>query len=205
VLQTEECKLYEIFALTSNAPPHKGNSGAIFDLRSNRLRPDGWTSTDAAGLPIWPGVLTYEELYGEGEIRHMVRFTVNRTRNTYVWPARHHASRNGDPALPPMGSRWRLKASVDENVCRHTEYAGRPFPPEVRRLIRSLKRYGMILADNGAAIRISTDADARWGNGQPGSPEYELNGWTHCLTGRDFEVVDATLLSLSPDSAEARR
>jgi hypothetical protein len=102
-----------------------------------------------------------------------------------------------------MGSRWRLKASVDDGVCRQNDNAGKPYPPEVRRLIRALKRYGMILADNGIAIRISTDADSRWGDPQSsGSPEYVLNGWTHCLTGRDFEVVDPSSIMVSGDSAE---
>jgi hypothetical protein len=201
VLRTDECKLYEIFAVGRQGPIFTGGTGAIYDLRSNTLRPDGWTSADAAGLPIWPGVLTWAELYGNGEIRHMVRFTVNRTRNVYIWPARHQASRSGDAALPPMGSRWRLKASVDEAVCRNAEHSGQQYPPEMRRLIRGLKHYGMILSDNGAAIRISTDADTRWGNGSPGTPEYEFNGWTHCLTGNDFEVVNSSLLMVNPNSA----
>jgi hypothetical protein len=204
VLQTEQCKLFEIFALGSSAPPYKGGSGATFDLMANNLRPDGWTSSDAAGLPIWPGILTYGELYGEGEIRHMVRFTVNASRNSYVWPARHFASRKGEATLPPMGSRWRLKASVDEGVCRQNDDAGKPYPPEMRRLIRALKRYGMILSDNGLAIRISTDTDSRWGDPQSSSsPEYVFSGWAHCLTGRDFEVVDSSALMISRDSAEA--
>ena len=202
VLQTNQCKLYEIFALYTGAPPYRGVSGAVYDLMDNRLRPNGWTSADAAGLPIWPGILTYAELYGGGEIRHMVRFSVNHTRNTFVWPARHYASRSGDATLPPMGSRWRLKASTDENVCRANDNAGKPYPPEMKRLIHALKHYGMIVADNGLPIRISTDVDPRWGNGSPSSAEYILNGWTHCLTGRDFEVVDASALMVNSDSAE---
>ncbi len=129
VLQTDQCKLYEIFALGSASPPYSAGSGAIYDLTANDLRADGWTSADAAGLPIWPGVLTYAELYGEGEIQHMVRFTVNKTRNTYIWPARHYASHNNGAAFPPMGSRWRLKASFDETTCRENEHSGEAFPP----------------------------------------------------------------------------
>ena len=204
VIQTNECKLYEIFALGSAAPPWRGSSGAIYDLMSNNLRPNGWTSSDAAGLPIWPGVLTYNELYGGGEIRHMIRFTVDHTRAAFVWPARHYASRSADPALPPMGSRWRMRASTDEAVCRQGENNGKPYPPEVTRLIRALKHYGMILSDNGLAIRISTDADPRWGDGKSANNvEAVLNGWTHCLTGRDFEVVDTSLLMVNSDSGEA--
>jgi hypothetical protein len=204
VIQTDQCKLYEIFALGSATPPYKAGSGAIYDLMDNKLRPNGWTSADASGMPIWPGILTYDELYGGGEIRHMLRFSVNHSRNTFVWPARHYASHDGSAGSPPMGSRWRLKASVDENVCRANDNVGKPLPPEMKRLIRALKHYGMILADNGAPIRITTDADARWANGSPTtSPEYVVNGWTHCLTGRDFEVVDASPLMVNPDTAEA--
>lgn len=203
VIDTTDCKLYELFAVQNATAPYHAGSGAIFDLMSNNLRPNGWTSSDAAGLPIWPGVLTYNELYGEGEIRHMVRFTVQHTRNSFVWPARHYASRSGDAALPPMGSRWRLKASTDEGVCHAGENNGKSYPPEMQRLIRALKHYGMILADNGIAIRISTDTDTRWGNpASPTSQEWILNGWTHCMTGRDFEVVDSSMLMVNSDSAE---
>ncbi|HEX3745447.1 MAG TPA: hypothetical protein VHW09_16000 [Bryobacteraceae bacterium] len=203
VMQTDECKLYEIGGLHTAGPPHKASSGAIFDLMANNLRPNGWTSTDAAGLPIWPGVLTYNELYGGAEIRHMIRFTLEHTRNAFVWPARHYASHNGDAAVPPMGSRWRLKASTDENVCHEGENSGKPLPPEMRRLFHALKRYGMILADNGTGIRISTDTDGRWGDpNSSSSAEYVMNGWTHCVTGKDFEVVDASLLMVNSDSAE---
>jgi hypothetical protein len=204
VIQTEQCKLYEIFALGSASPPWRAGSGAIYDLMSNNLRTNGATSADAAGLPIWPGILTYAELYGGGEIRHMIRFTVQHSRNSFVWPARHYASRSGDASLPPMGSRWRVRASTDEGVCRQGENNGKSYPPEMKRLIHALKRYGMILADNGLGIRLSSDTDARWGNPEsPSSAEYVLNGWTHCLTGRDFEVVEATALMVNPDSAEA--
>ena len=202
VLQTDQCKLYEIFALVTAGAPFSAGSGAVYDLTANNLRPDGWTSADAAGLPIWPGVLTYQELYGDGEIRHMVRFTVDKTRNTYIWPARHYASHNGDPAVPPMGSRWRLKASVDETTCHENEHSGESYPPEMRRLIRGLKHYGMILADNGSAIRISTDADSRWGDpNSETSANWSINGWAHCLTGRDFEVVNTAPLMVDPNSA----
>jgi hypothetical protein len=203
VVRKDQCKLYEIYALASNAPPYPAGSGAIYDLTTNDLRPDGWTSADAAGLPIWPGVLTYAEMYGEGEIRHMVRFTVSRTRSTYVWPARHYASRSGEVTLPPMGSRWRLKASFDETTCRTSENAGQPFPPEMQRLIRALKHYGMILADNGLAIKISTDADRRWGDPEsPSSATWVMNGWCHCMSGEDFEVVNAQPLMVNANSAE---
>jgi hypothetical protein len=102
-----------------------------------------------------------------------------------------------------MGSRWRLTAATDGNVCRQGENNGKSYPPEMQKLIRALKRHGMIMADNGSAIRISTDTDSRWGApGSTTSAEYVLQGWTHCLTGKDFEVVDASLLMVNPDSAE---
>jgi len=206
VLRKDECKLYEIFGLESKTPPFKAGSGAIYDLTANNLREDGWTSADAAGLPIWPGVLTYAEMYGQEEIHHMLRFTVNKTRNTYIWPARHYASHAADPTLPPMGSRWRLQASFDETTCRASESAGQPFPPEMRRLIRALKHYGMIVADNGLPIKISTDADPRWGDpSSPTSATWVMNGWSHCISGQDFEVVDAQPLMKNANSAEAVR
>ena len=202
VLQKDECKLYEIFLLENAAPPYKGSSGAIYDLMANKLRPDGWTSADAAGLPIWPGVLTYDELYGDGEIQHMVRFTVNKTQQGYIWPARHYASHNGDPAVPPMGSRWRLKASFDEKTCHQNDHNGEAFPAEMQKLIRALKGYGMILADNGISILISTDADQRWGDpNSDKSPTWKVNEWSHCMTGSDFEVVNTAPLMVDPDSA----
>lgn len=202
VIRTDECKLYEIFAMLSAGPPYQAGSGAVFDLTGNGLRPDGWSSADAAGLPVWPGVLTYSELYGSGEIQHMLRFTVNATRNSYVWPARHAASTNGSASVPPMGSRWRLKSSFDETTCQADENAGQAFPPEVQKLIRGLKHYGMILADNGAAIRLQTDTDPRWGDpSSSSSPEWNFNGWTHCIRGSDFEVVNASGIMVNANSA----
>jgi hypothetical protein len=121
-----------------------------------------------------------------------------------VWPARHYASRSGDAAFPPMGSRWRLKASFDEQTCKASENAGQPFPPEMRRLIRALKNYGMILADNGLPIKISTDADQRWGDPEsPASATWMVNGWCHCISGQDFDVVNSAAMMKSADSAEA--
>jgi hypothetical protein len=202
VLRKDDCKLFEIYGLRSNAIPYHAESVAIFDLLRNDMRPDGWTSADAAGLPIWPGVLTYAELYGQGEIHHMLRFTVDKTRNSFVWPARHYASRSGEHVLPPMGSRWRLKRSFDERVCRENELSGQAFPPEMSRLLRALKHHGMILADNGLAVKISTDADARWGNPYaPDSATWKMNGWSHCVTGLDFEVVNAQPLIVNTNSA----
>ncbi|MDJ0973075.1 MAG: hypothetical protein QNJ98_01270 [Planctomycetota bacterium] len=171
VLDRDNHRLYEVFAAY---PDGNGGwscgSGAVFDLTSNALRPDGWTSADAAGLPILPGLVRYDEV-AAGEIPHALRFTCQVTRRAYVHPATHWASSNTDPSLPPMGMRVRLKASFDD--------AG--FPPQARVILTALKRYGMLLADNGSDWYVSGAPDARWDDSQ-------LNT-LKTLRGSDFEVV----------------
>ena len=172
IVDRDSCRLYELYAVY---PRWRAGSGAIWSLRSNRLRPAGWTSADAAGLPILPGLARYEEL-ARGAIRHALRFTVQRTRRAYVYPARHFASDLTDPRLPPMGLRVRLKASFD--VSR--------FPRQARIVLVALKRYGMIVADNGSSWYVTGAPDARWSNDQ-----------LHTLDrvkGSDFEVVDTRSL-----------
>jgi len=206
VVRTDTCKLYEIFALGSAGAPYSAASGAVFDLTANDLRQEGWTSADAAGLPIWPGVLTYDEVYGPNEIQHMLRFTVDRTRNSYVRPARHQASRSASAALPPMGSRWRLRKDFDEASCRANDHAGEAYPAEFQKLVRTLKQYGMIVADNGRAILITADTDPRWGDpNSESSAVYSINGWAHCIVGADFEVVNSVPIMTSPNSAATAR
>jgi hypothetical protein len=206
VVRTDTCKLYEIFALGSTGAPYTAGSGAVYDLTTNDLRPDGWTSADGAGLPIWPGILTYDDVFGPAEIQHMVRFSVDRTRNTYVWPARHYASKNSSAALPPMGSRWRLKADFDEATCHAADHSGESYPPEFQKVIRALKNYGMILADNGKAILITAESDPRWGDpSSETSPLYMINGWTHCIMGSNFEVVDNSPIMTNLNSAAVAR
>jgi hypothetical protein len=176
VVDRDRCRLYELFALyRTGGGGWRAGSGAIWDLRSNRLRPAGWTSADAAGLPILPGLARYDEV-ARGRIDHALRFTVRRTRRAYVYPARHFASDATDPALPPMGLRLRLKASFDT----------RPFPRQARVVLEALKRYGMIVADNGADWYISGAPDPRWSNDQ-------LHA-LHRVTGSAFEVVDTKSL-----------
>jgi hypothetical protein len=175
LVDRDRCRLYELFALYPSAGGWRAGSGAIWNLRSNRLRPVGWTSADAAGLPIFPGLARYDEV-GRGRIDHALRFTVRRTRRAYVYPARHFASDATDPALPPMGLRVRLKASFDT----------RPFPRQARVVLEALKRYGMILADNGADWYISGAPDPRWSNDQLHT--------LHRVTGSAFEVVDTKAL-----------
>jgi hypothetical protein len=177
VVDRYRCKLYELFAAypVAGGRSWRAGSGAIWSLRSNRLRPRGWTSADAAGLPILPGLARYGEAR-RGRIDHALRFTAPETRRAFVYPARHFASSLGDPALPAMGQRFRLKASFD--VSR--------FSPQARSVLAALKRYGMILADNGAPWYISGAPSAHWDN----DDLHSLGG----VRGSDFEVVDTASL-----------
>ncbi|MGZ4399374.1 MAG: hypothetical protein ACXVYM_00725 [Gaiellaceae bacterium] len=176
IVDRDRCRLYELYALARKAGGGwKAGSGAIWNLRSNRLRPAGWTSADAAGLPILPGLARYDEL-ARGGIDHALRFTVERTRRAYVYPARHFASDLTDPDLPAMGMRFRLRPDFDTSG----------FPPQARSVLETLKRYGMIVADNGANWYISGAPDPRWSNDD-----------LHTLDrvkGSDFQVVDTSSL-----------
>jgi hypothetical protein len=177
IVDRSACRLYELFdahPLTAGRSWHAG-SGAIFDLRSNRLRPKTWTSADAAGLPILPGLARYPEV-AQGAIRHALRFTAPRTRTSFVWPARHQAGTSGDPSLPPMGLRVRLKRGVSL----------RGLPRQAKVIATAMKRYGLMLADNGSPWYVSGAPDRRWDNDQ-----------LHALdrfSGRDFEAVDTRAL-----------
>jgi hypothetical protein len=153
------CKLYELFAAwppgsSENPFPDKwyAGSGAIFDLHSNNLRPESWTSADAAGLPIYPGLVNYNEVLVQKEIRHALRFTVSKTQRAYIHPATHFASQSSNSDLPPMGLRVRLKANFDISG----------FSEEVQIILKALKKYGMLLADNGGNWFISGTPDSRW-------------------------------------------
>lgn len=150
-LQQGSCRLYELFNAQPTAAGWEASSGAVFDLRSNRLRPVGWTSADAAGLPILPGLARFDEVKA-GEIRHALRVTVGRTQRGYVHPATHWASSSDDPDLPPMGLRLRLRADYDTSG-----YTG-----DARVILEALKTYGLIVADNGSSWFISGATDARW-------------------------------------------
>jgi hypothetical protein len=155
-------------------------------LNAYTLRPAGWTSADAAGLPILPGLVRYDEV-AAGEIRHAIRVTAPQTRREYVWPARHYASHLTGPQYPPMGQRFRLRADFDESS----------FSPTAQVILRALKTYGMILADNGSAWYISGAPDERWDNDEL----HEL----HRVHGADFEAVDVSSMMIDPDSGRARR
>jgi hypothetical protein len=153
--------LYELFAAypQNGGTSWEAGSGAIFDLATNALRPEGWTSADAAGLPIFPGLVRYDEAVEQGEIRHALRFTCPVTRRAYVPPARHWASSETSADLPPMGMRVRLRADYDISG----------FPSEVRVILTALKTYGMFLADNGSGWFISGAPDARWDDDRLGT------------------------------------
>ena len=171
IVDRRACKLYELYALQRTAGGWHAGSGAIWSLRSNRVRPAGWTSADAAGLAIFPGLARYDEV-AAAHIDHALRFTVDRTRRAYVYPARHYASELTDPSLPPMGLRFRLR----------TDYPIVGFPPQARVVLEALKRYGMIVADNGSSWYITGAPDPRWSN-----DDLHTIGR---VKGSDFEVVD---------------
>jgi hypothetical protein len=177
VVDRDACRLYELYAAypQSGGRSWKAGSGAIWSMKSNKLRPATWTSADAAGLPILPGLARYEDLQ-KGGIDHALRFTAPRTRKAYIYPARHYASNLTDPDLPAMGQRLRLKASFDVSG----------FPKQARAVLVALKRYGMIMADNGSPWYISGAPNSRWNN-----DDLHTLGKVH---GSDFEVVDTAKL-----------
>jgi hypothetical protein len=172
IVDRDSCTLYELFDLW---PAWDAGSGAIWDLSSNALRPRGWTSADAAGLPILPGLARYDEV-ASGVIDHALRFTVQRSRRAYVYPARHFASSYTSRNLPPMGLRLRLRSNFPVGS----------FPYQGRVILRALKRYGMIVADNGSSWYVSGVPDPRWSNDQLHT--------LHRVQGSDFRVVDTSKL-----------
>jgi hypothetical protein len=176
LLDNDRCRLFELFDLQGRPGSWTAGSGATWNLRSTRLRPAGWTSADAAGLPILPLLARYPEV-SRGAIRHALRVTVSRSRRAYVYPARHFASSDPDPSLPRMGERLRLKASTDISH----------LPRQARIVAQALKTYGLIVADNGSDWYVSGAPSRHWDNDQLA----RLRG----ITGRDFEVVDARPLN----------
>lgn len=183
VVDTETCTLYEIFDASFDGSNWNGGSGAIWDLNSNALRPDEWTSADAAGLPILPGLIRYDEI-AAGAITHALRFTAEATAG-YIWPARHQTSEPQNET-PPMGARFRLKADYDISG----------FPPEMQILLQAMKTYGIVLADNGSDWYVSGAPDERWDN--------DMLHLLDVLTGSDFEVVDTSAMIVDVDSGEVK-
>jgi hypothetical protein len=176
LLDRGRCRLYELYALARSGGGWRAGSGATWSLRSKKLRPAGWTSADAAGLPILPLLARWDEAR-HGAIHHALRMTVSRSRRAYVYPARHFASSLTDPSLPRMGERLRLKKSVD------VSHLGR----QARIVARAMKRYGLIVADNGSDWYVSGSPSSHWDN-----DDLRTLGQLH---GRDFEVVDARSLT----------
>jgi hypothetical protein len=171
VFDRDNWMLYELFNAFPVGGGWRADSGAVFNLKSNRLRPAGWTSADAAGLPILPGLIRYDEVFEAHEVRHAIRVTVPKSRRAYVPPATHYASPHRDPNLPPMGMRIRLKS----------DFKVSGFPRECQIILKALQKYGMIVADNGMPWFINGHPDPRWSDDN-----------LHTLKkvrGRDFEVV----------------
>jgi hypothetical protein len=185
ILQQGSCKLYEIFAAVKSGGSWSGGSGAVFDLRSNALRPDTWTSADAAGLAIFPGLVRYEEVVA-GEIAHAIRFTVSKSQKSYVWPARHEAGSSSNPDVVPMGARFRLKNSVDISG----------YSPELQVILTAMKRYGIIVADNGSNWFISGAPNEMWDNDKLSAIKN--------IKGGDFEAVNSASLQVDVNSGEAK-
>ncbi|TME91556.1 MAG: fibronectin type III domain-containing protein [Chloroflexi bacterium] len=183
VINKDTCKLYETFATDLSTNPPSAGSGAIFDLTSDALRPAGWTSADAAGLPIFPGLVRFDEVQA-GFIGHAIRFTVHNTNDTYLWPARHHAGIS-DATLPPMGARFRLKSGYDISS----------YGTEAKVVLTAFKHYGLIVADNGSDWFFQGTEDASWDD--------QIISDLKQVPVNQFEAVDESALMVNPNSAQA--
>jgi hypothetical protein len=179
LVDKDTCYLYEMWNVSKRKGQWSAGSGAIWNLNSNALRPDGWTSADAAGLPILPGLVRYDEV-ASGAINHALRFTVPQTQKAHIYPARHDAGSTTSPSYPPMGLRVRLKASFNIST----------FSPQNQVILTALKKYGMLLADNGSAWYVTGVSDSRWND----TDLHLLNG----VHGSDFEVVNTSNLVNGP-------
>ena len=187
IVQKRKCYLYELYAARkTKTGAWKAGSGSIWDLRSNALRPAVWTSADAAGLPMLPLLVRYNEV-AAGEIKHALRFTASATRGEFIWPARHESSDITDPNVPPMGQRFRLKASFDVSG----------FSPQTRVILNAMKKYGMFLADNGSSWSITGEPNAAWNNDALVNELLQVKG-------SDFEAVDESSLMVHPDSGQVK-
>ena len=187
MLDSSSCRLYELYDTHYSAGGSTAGSGAVFDLGANGpLRPSSWTSADAAGLPIFPGLLRPEEV-NAGSVTHAIRFTANRTDRSFVWPARHQAGAASDPSLPPMGARFRLRANFDTSN----------FRDDTRTVLEAMKHYGLMLADNGSDWFFTGAAD---------------NGWSSAMLDQlktvpasAFDAVDESSLMIDANSGQARQ
>jgi hypothetical protein len=183
-IDTDNCILYELYAAYPQTASWQAGSGVIFSLNSNALRPAGWTSADAAGLPIFPGLVKYDEV-AAGAIQHAIRLTVPQTLDAYVWPARHEASSLTGSQYPAMGQRFRLRASFDISS----------YPADAQVILLALQKYGMFVADNGSAWYISGAPDSRWNND-------DLATLAN-VVGSDFEAVDDSVFMVNANTAQA--
>jgi hypothetical protein len=184
VVDDENCMLYELYYSFPTSEGWDASSGAVYELNEHLLRPLYWTSADAAGLPIFPGLVRYEEV-AAGEINHAIRFTVEETQRAFIWPARHYASDIEDAEYPPMGLRLRLRADFDISG----------FSADAQVILTAMKTYGIILADNGSSMFFSGSPDPSWDNDTL-VPEFRD------VTAGDFEAVDVCGLMLDEDSGQ---
>ncbi|HZQ87604.1 MAG TPA: hypothetical protein VFA83_22350, partial [Acidimicrobiales bacterium] len=182
MVDKDTCTLYELYDANWNGGHPTAGSGAVFDLRGDNLRPATWTSADAAGLPILPGLLRLDEVRA-GHVDHAIRFTASRTDRSFIWPARHQAGAASDPNLPPMGARFRLKASFD--ISR--------FRGDTQVILKAMKTYGLMLADNGSNWYFQGTAEDGWDNG--------LLDELKSVPASAFEAVDEASLMADPNSA----
>jgi hypothetical protein len=185
IINGDTCTLYELFDVAGSGSSWTAGSGAIFPLNSNALRQLGWTSADAAGLPLFPGLVRWDEVQA-GAIKHAIRFTAQQTDQSFLWPARHQAGAAANLSLPPMGARFRLKAGYNVS----------PFSAQARVVLVAMQQYGLILADNGSNWFFSGTEDAAW----PDSLLTELK----TIPANQFEAVDESSLMTGPNSAAAR-
>jgi hypothetical protein len=185
IVDKDTCKLYELYGTSfGNGRWHAG-SGAVWSLKKNKLRPDGWTSADAAGLPILPGLLRWNEVK-KNRIDHAIRFTVPTTSQSHLWPARHDAGSESSPDYPPMGARFRLSASYDASGL--SAYA--------QNVVAAMKKYGLVLADNGSAWYFQGEQNDAW----PDALIEDLK----TIPASQFTAVDTSSLQVSPNSAQVR-
>jgi hypothetical protein len=186
VVEKDACRLFETWATRRTGATWSAGSGATWLLRQNALRPDGWTSADAAGLPILPGLLRYDEVLAR-KVEHAIRFTTDVTDRRYLWPARHHAGSVSNPSYPPMGARFRLKASY---------VIASSLRGDTKAILQAMKRYGLVLADNGSPWFFQGTADTRW-------PEALLDELKD-IPASAFEAVDTASLMISPNSMQVK-
>jgi hypothetical protein len=185
MIDTDSCTLYELFDARWNGGSPTAGSGAIWDLRSNALRPNGWTSADAAGLPIYPGLLDYDEVLA-GSIKHAIRFTASPTDGSHLWPARHDASDKSGKTYPPMGARFRMKKGFDTDG----------YSDQAKVIMKAMKHYGLILADNGSNWYFQGVRDPRW----PDSLVEELKK----IPASAFVAIDESGLKIDIDSGQSK-